>query len=418
MTEIPSVPNVRISQRPRADGMVMSEPTFASKLASPLVWLGAKSSSGLALPCAHPTRSQVYAPRGVWLDDQRLIVCDSGNHRVLIWNEVPTTDGQPADIVLGQVDFTSEGPASGNQNYANGFHLPTGVIVANGKLLVADAWHHRVLVWNQIPTASQTPPDYAIGQRNLCKVEPNRGSTPTPVSMYWPYGIAYIAGRLYVTDTGNRRVLAWNGIPTEETPADLVLGQMDAYTSEENRGAAVASNSFRWPHAIAGDAHRLWIADAGNHRILGWNQHPTSDGPADCVLGQIDMLSAREWPYDVQGSCRLRFPYGIDCFQDCLAVADTANNRILFWKLPITQNAFAPASDVIGQPDFAKFGENHWQAVTENSLCWPYGICLCGDRLAIADSGNNRVMIWQCSDIVAGPQASPSRHESRSETCV
>ena len=418
MTKLPPIPNVRISQLPRADGMVMAEPTVASQNAMPLVWLGAKSSGGLALPCAHPTRSQLYAPRGVWLDRQRLIVCDSGNHRVLIWSDVPSVDGQAADIVLGQMDFETEGPACGNQNYANGFHLPTGVLVADGKLLVADAWHHRVLVWNQVPTESQTPPDYAIGQSNLTEVLPNRGSTPTPISMYWPYGISFIAGRLYVTDTGNRRVLAWNGIPSAGAPADLVLGQVDAYTAEENRGAPVASNSFRWPHAIAGDANHLWIADAGNHRILGWNQHPHEDRPADYVLGQADMISAREWPYDVQGNCRLRFPYGIDGQDSCLAVADTANNRILFWQLPVSKEAFAPAKDVIGQMDFAKFGENHWQAVTDNSLCWPYGISLCDDHLAIADSGNNRVMIWQCSEIVSGVSSSHRSNESRAESCV
>ena len=40
----------------------------------PLVRLGAESPFGLALPSATPTASQLYAPRGVWLDDTRLIV--------------------------------------------------------------------------------------------------------------------------------------------------------------------------------------------------------------------------------------------------------------------------------------------------------------------------------------------------------
>jgi hypothetical protein len=50
---------------------------------------------------------------------------------------------------------------------------------------------------------------------------------------------------------------------------------------------------------------------------------------------------------------------------------------------------------VLGQPDFDASGENNWKAVTSSSLCWPYGLCLHRGRLAIADSGNNRVMIWQ-----------------------
>jgi hypothetical protein len=29
-----------------------------------------------------------------------------------------------------------------------------------------------------------------------------------------------------------------------------------------------------------------------------------------------------------------------------------------------------------------------------DSLCWPYGVAASGDTLAIADSGNSRVALW------------------------
>ena len=32
--------------------------------------------------------------------------------------------------------------------------------------------------------------------------------------------------------------------------------------------------------------------------------------------------------------------------------------------------------------------------VTDRSLCWPYGVHVHGGKLAVADSGNNRVMLW------------------------
>jgi len=386
---------VSISRRPHLQGQA-SQPTPPTAQGSPLVWLGAKSPGGLGLPDARPTPSQMYAPRGVWIDDQRLIVCDSGNHRVLIWNTVPEVDGQPADIVLGQEDFTSEGPASGNQNYANGFQLPTGVIVADGKLLVADAWHHRILVWHQIPNQSGTRPDYCIGQADLMQVQPNRGGDVNLQTLYWPYGLAYIEGALYVADTGNRRVLVWNSLPDVDRPADFLLGQPNEKSAEENRGGGPAADSFRWPHAIAGDASQLWVADAGNHRILGWTQPLKQDRPADFVLGQPDFQQAGESPYELQGGRKLRFPYCLAIADSMLAAADTANNRILFWKRPIAEPVFAAAQNVIGQPDFLSVGENHWQAVTHNSLCWPYGISWNKNRMAIADSGNNRVVIWDC----------------------
>jgi hypothetical protein len=38
----------------------------------------------LALPAAQPSASQLYAPRGVFMNDEVFIAVDSGNHRVLI----------------------------------------------------------------------------------------------------------------------------------------------------------------------------------------------------------------------------------------------------------------------------------------------------------------------------------------------
>ncbi len=119
--------------------------------ARPIRRLGAAAPGGLALPDASPTESHMYSPRGVWTDGERVIVADSGNHRVLIWHGFPEHDGAPADVVLGQPDFTSEGPAAGAGDTRRGLYLPTGVAVVAGDLVVADAWHHRLLVWDGIP---------------------------------------------------------------------------------------------------------------------------------------------------------------------------------------------------------------------------------------------------------------------------
>ncbi len=369
-------------------------------LSRPKLWLGARSPFGLALPDAQPSATTMYAPRGVWLDDERLIVCDSGNHRILIWNSVPTSDETAADVVLCQPNFECEGPAARGRGPENGLHLPTGVIVADGKLLVGDAWHHRVLVWNTIPSQSDTPPDYAIGQANLSEVEINRGDTPSLKSLYWPYGIAYLDGRLCVADTGNRRVLIWNGIPEPDQPADVLIGQSSESEIDENRGGPVAANSFRWPHDFATIDNQLFIADAGNHRILGWKEFPQQDAAADIVIGQKDFTTAYELPYDAQGSQRLRFPYAIASSDSLLAAADTANNRILFWRIPLADDVYAQAVDVVGQIDFASNGENRWESVSEDTLCWPYGICIHKGTLAVTDSGNNRVMLWDCQPVI------------------
>ncbi|GEL20529.1 NHL repeat-containing protein [Pseudonocardia asaccharolytica] len=360
----------------------------------PDVWIGAPAPGGLALPAASPTMAWCYSPRGVHLDDDHLVMADSGNHRVLIWHGVPERDEQPADVVLGQPDGTTEGRAAGGRGPERGMNLPTGVLVHEGRLIVADAWHHRVLVWNEVPRESDRAPDLILGQPDPASIEPNRGTECSANTFYWPFGIDVVGGRFYVADTGNRRVLAWDGgIPETDRPADLVLGQPDPAAREENRGGAVAPNSFRWPHDIAGTDELLLIADAGNHRVLGWPQHPDADRDADVLLGQADMGSAVEWPYGPQRGDRLRFPYALALDSGRLAIGDTANNRILIWEGPFTDGR--PADHVLGQPTMAANGENRWSGVDRDSLCWPYGLSLHGDRLAVADSGNNRVVLWR-----------------------
>lgn len=289
---------------------------------TPEVWLGAMSPGGLALPAANPTPSQVYAPRGVWLTERGLIVADSGNHRLLIWHELPTRDGQAADVVLGQPDFTREGPAAGGRGPENGLHLPTGVAVVDGRLYVADSWHHRILVWNAVPELNDQPPDTVIGQSDASSVEPNQGGACAAHSLYWPYGLGFVAGWFYITDTGNRRVLGWRGCPEPGQAPDVILGQDAPDQGLENRGRGVGADTFRWPHAVAGDAATLYIADAGNHRVLGWSPAPEGDRPAEVVLGQAGFETAQEYAYTGQGPGRLRFPYSISTEGGGLAVAD------------------------------------------------------------------------------------------------
>lgn len=361
---------------------------------SPDVWLGAPAPGGLALPPATPTMAWLYSPRGVFLGPEHLVVADSGNHRVLLWHGIPTVDEQPADVVLGQPDGATEGRAAGGRGPERGMNLPTGVLVHDGRLVVADAWHHRILIWDTVPRHSDVAPDVVLGQPDASSVEPNGGAGCWAGSFYWPFGIAVIGDAFWVADTGNRRVLGWrNGIPAPGEPADVVLGQPSAAHREENRGGSAGPASFRWPHDIAGHDDLLLIADAGNHRILGWSPPPDDDRPADVLIGQPDFGSSQEWPYGPHTGDRFRFPYALGLAGDRLAVADTANNRILLWDSLPTHGR--PADHVLAQPHFGANGENRWTSVQRDTLCWPYGLALCGDRLAVADSGNNRVVIWR-----------------------
>ena len=399
---------------------------------SPNLWLGAPAPGGLALPAASPSMAWMYSPRGVFVSQDHLVVADSGNHRVLIWHGVPDRDEQPADVVLGQPDGQTEGPAAGGRGPERGMYLPTGVLVHDGRLIVADAWHHRILVWDNVPETSDVAPDLVLGQPDAHSVLENRGGQCSASGFNWPFGIAVVGSAFWVADTGNRRVLGWrNGIPEPDQPADVVLGQPDAAAHAENRGADAGPASFRWAHDITGNDGLLLVADAGDHRVLGWTPQPDADRDADLVIGQPDFTSAEEWPYGPHTNDRFRFPYAVRLDGECLAVADTANNRILVWDgVPGgTPSRGADGVDggtpwrgadathggtpwrgadgvdggtpwrgadyVLAQSDFGSNGENRWTSVQRDTLCWPYGLSLCGNLLAVADSGNNRVMLWR-----------------------
>ena len=94
-----------------------------------------------------------------------------------------------------------------------------------------------------------------------------------------------------------------------------------------------------------------------------------------------------------------RFPYAITSSPaGSLFIADTSNNRIAIVDDAAATFAAEPVGGsfdrVLGQRDTDANGENRWDRVEHDSLCWPYGLSYHRGRLAIADSGNNRVTVW------------------------
>jgi hypothetical protein len=387
-------------------GAAASRPGAVSFLApgGPLRILGgaAAAAAGAGVEPLQVRADTLFGPRGVALGPAAaggpLAVCDTGHHRLLLWRSVPERDHAPADLILGQPDFTSEGRNGGRTPGAATLHVPTGVAIERDLLAVADAWNHRVLLWHGLPTRSNAPADVVLGQADFTAAAANRGRASAAAdTLHWCYGVALLGGRLVVADTGNRRVLIWNRVPTANgQPADLVLGQRDFLCRDENAGGAPGPLGMRWPHAAAAAAGGLQIADAGNHRILGWRTWPAaSAAPADLVLGQSDFATldpngGAYWP----DAATLNMPYGLAAAGEWLVAADTSNSRLLAWRAAHLDTA-AAAAGLAAQDDFAAKGDNRWQPATRDSLCWPYALAARDGLLAVADSGNNRVSLWR-----------------------
>jgi len=137
------------------------------------------------------------------------------------------------------------------------------------------------------------------------------------------------------------------------------------------------------------------IADTGNNRILGFKQVPTSaTTAADFVYGQDSMDT------NVRSDL-LNQPSKISFSKDGtqLLVVDSGNNRVLVWKANLPAftgtaqaniNVIAPPNNVIG---------NGSATVSSASLSGPTGASfapttLLPNRLAVADKGNHRVLIY------------------------
>ena len=149
----------------------------------------------------------------------------------LIYNsKCPVCVGH-ATLVLGQPDFTT---ATENLAATpTTLRLPTAVASDGVHVVVADTNHNRVLIWNRIPTSNNAPADVVVGQPNFTTTSVP-GNTPNAKSMRGPQGVWIQNGRLYVADTQNNRVLIFNRIPTSNgAAADVVLGQPDFTTFVE-----------------------------------------------------------------------------------------------------------------------------------------------------------------------------------------
>ncbi len=99
---------------------------------------------------------------------------------------------------------------------------------------------------------------------------------------------------VYVADTLNSRVLGWSTVASFAggEPAAVVIGQADFNSSCANQGGAAGASTLNDPFALAVDSlHNLYVSDTGNNRVLVFNNPfaantPVSGIAAIAVFGQ------------------------------------------------------------------------------------------------------------------------------------
>ena len=331
------------------------------------------------------TASGMNVPFGVAIDpiSGKVFVADANNKRVLRFaSGAALINGAAADGVFGQPNFTSNTPATS----ASGMGGPSGVAVDSaGRLWVADSGNQRVLRFdNAASKANGAAADGVLGQANFT----SSIIATTASGMYNPFGVAVdSAGRLWVADASNSRVLRFDNAAGKANGAnaDGVLGQPN-FTSKVG---ATSVGGMAYPFGVAVDSTgNLWVAEYLNSRVLRFDSAAgkANGANADGVLGQANFTSSAP----ITSAAGMFTPYGVVVDSiGRLWVADTNNRRVLRFDGAAGKANGANADGVLGQADFT----STTQATTRSGMAYPSGVAIDpAGNLWVVDNANSRVL--------------------------
>ncbi|MBI3556878.1 MAG: hypothetical protein HY074_11495 [Deltaproteobacteria bacterium] len=238
-----------------------------------LIWNTIPTTNGVAanvvvgqttftLSAAATTQKGLNTPRSVFVNGSNLLVADTANSRVQIYNPIPTTSNPNASLVIGQSSFTASTQSTATMA------LPQFASTDGTNFFVGDTGNHRVLIWPSFPTTNGQGPTTVLGQPNLSSNTANNGgisaATLNGASAVFPDAF----GALYVADELNNRVLKWSTIPSvSQTAANAVFGQPDFVSSTANNGG-LGSGTLSAPRGIFVDVNYHYFGDASNSRVI------------------------------------------------------------------------------------------------------------------------------------------------------
>ena len=278
--------------------------------------------------------NRLFLTHGVIVDrtstPNKMYIYDAGHNRIMGLDVdkclASTTDPLDcsADIIIGQPSANASAcnGDSGFQNYPirapasaaslcsipeNALSVGEGYVGSSmavdpqGNLYVTDYHNNRVLKYNK-PFENDKVADEVWGQDDFAGNSCNKGEASSDATTLCLPGGSFLAGvdvdssgNLWVTDSGNQRVLRFP--PGSKTP-DLVIGQQnftsrdifwvdlnsngirdgdDAYSVDVNKDGVFSeleksqhTNQFLGPTAarISPTTGKLYVVDEGNHRVL------------------------------------------------------------------------------------------------------------------------------------------------------
>jgi sugar lactone lactonase YvrE len=357
----------------------------------------------------------MWSPRGLAVDaNGTMWVCDRNDSRVMGYDN--PLGGAPASIIadrlLGKSLFVD---SSVNVPSANRMNNPQTVAVdrsrSPNRLWVADLGNNRVLGFSATDNLlSNRAADIVLGQTSFASGATNAGingplqdtanSVASAASFMFPSGVAVDSlGGVYVGDSSNSRVLHFADPFGTDTTGDRVFGQANFSDRNPSFPWGTASSLAGSGGVSIGPNDNLWVADALDHRVVRFSNapsQPTTGASADLILGQSAFVSSSTFPPYSPGCAANRMNDPLNVFaapSGRVYVADSNNNRVLVFSPPFSNGMNASA--VFGQSSLTSCLRNRGGAAGPATLASPYGVFedANGD-VYIADSGNNRVLIY------------------------
>jgi hypothetical protein len=304
-----------------------------------------------------------------------------------------------------------------------------GVTVdAAGNLYIADEFESRVLEYDTPFAGCTSLPcvgaaaHMIVGQNDASGNKCNKDGATLSIesdTLCNPTGGAVDGfGNLFVSDTGNSRVLEYNNAlgacgagQCISSNANVVFGQPN-FTSPfcNSQSPSPSASSLCFPSGLTLDsAGDLFVVD-GNNRVLEYYQplmkakgNGTGDTVADKVWGQNGSFTSAVCNLGggvlSSTAASLCEPTGVavDPAFNVFIADGPFGSRIVEYDHKGRSTGSTTANTVFGQSSFISTGCNFNlggpNSATANSLCSPAGISLDGSGdLWAADPGNNRVV--------------------------
>ncbi len=367
--------------------------------------------------------------RGTFIDGKLLLLGGEGS-MLRIWNSFPENEDDEPDIELNL-----ESAALFPDDYMS-------VAAAKNKIYISHGNNNRVIGYNSIPTKQNQEPDFVIGA-------PDIRTNTLKENFFIQNGVPASNGKsLFVVSDFDRKLYIWKNLPDESgahpdivyslptQPWDITIngsilalaGERTVYIWKElplegNKPDVILKDEicnikFEELKGVAIDNNYFYLSDFSTGKVYIWEGIPDKDACPKFTLNvekasrmdsngkylvisipdkqiieiySVDNLSSNAKPIStIGGPGKLNLPQAAIVRNGMLFIADTSNNRVLVWNN--VEEAISgkwPPDAVLGKSSL----EDVQPKIGKSSLFFPAALSFDGSYLWVGEfKFSNRIL--------------------------